>query len=81
MVSKPFSKAATEAHLPGVTFHSLRHTHATLLLRGGVPDTLAAARLGHANANVTRAVYQHVQPDLADGVADVVQRLLRGSKG
>lgn len=79
MVSKPFSKAAQDANLAGVTFHSLRHTHATLLLRGGVPDTLAAARLGHANANVTRMVYQHVQTDLADGVADVVQRLLSHS--
>ena len=33
---------------------------------------------GHAKPNVTRMVYQHVHRDIADGVAEVVDALLRG---
>ena len=77
IVSQRFTRAAKAAGLTHTTFHTLRHTHATLLLRGGVSDKLSAQRLGHANANVTRLIYQHVQPDLADGIADVVDVLLR----
>ena len=46
-------------------FHDLRHTHATTLLKAGVPAYQVAARLGHADATVTLKMYAHYLP--ADG--------------
>lgn len=42
--------------------HSLRHFHATTLLRAGVPVKTVQKRLGHANASMTLEVYAHAIP-------------------
>ena len=44
-------------------FHDLRHTHATTLLKAGVPAYQVAARLGHADATVTLKMYAHYMPE------------------
>ncbi len=66
--------------LEGVSLHSLRHTHASELLSNGVPIPTVAKRLGHANANITLAIYAHAieADELAaakiwnDAMADVI---------
>ena len=35
------------------SFHDLRHTHATILLKGGVHPKIVSERLGHANNGIT----------------------------
>ena len=62
----------------GIRFHDLRHTHATLLLRAGVPVAHVSKRLGHASAAITMTVYSHVLED-ADTAA--VARLEEGLGG
>lgn len=52
-----------------MTFHSLRHTHATLLLREGLPVHIVAKRLGHKDPSVTLNVYADAIPDDDDGRA------------
>lgn len=44
----------------GVSFHSLRHTHASQLIAAGVPITEIAHRLGHASPTTTLSVYAHL---------------------
>lgn len=51
--------------------HDLRHVHATLLLKAGVPVHVAAARLGHADPAITLRVYVHVLRDQAVEVAHI----------
>lgn len=63
-------KAARGPALPHIRFHDLRHVHATLLLKAGVPVHVVAARLGHADPSVTLRVYAHVIPEQAAEVAD-----------
>jgi len=53
-----------EAGVPVVTLHSLRHTHASLLLAGGVSVASVAQRLGHSNMATTQKVYLHVIKEL-----------------
>jgi integrase len=49
--------AAKRRGLPRVSFHLLRHTHASTLIAAGV-DTLAISRrLGHGRPSVTLDVY------------------------
>lgn len=42
------------------TLHSMRHTHATLLLKNGVNVKVVSERLGHSSVMVTLKVYAHV---------------------
>ncbi|MPQ43334.1 tyrosine-type recombinase/integrase [Clostridium tarantellae] len=42
------------------SFHSLRHTHATMLLEGGANIKDIQQRLGHTNLSTTMDIYSHV---------------------
>jgi len=44
----------------GISFHSLRHTHASQLIAAGVPITEIAHRLGHASPATTLSIYAHL---------------------
>lgn len=44
---------------PSLTFHSLRHTHATWCLVNGVDPVTLSERLGHASPEVTMRYYGH----------------------
>lgn len=50
----------------GITAHTLRHTHASLLLEQGVPIDVISRRLGHENSQVTREIYLHVTEKLKE---------------
>ena len=55
-----------------VRFHDVRHTHASQLLKAGVPVKVVSERLGHATASITLDVYSHVLPGMqADAVAKI----------
>ncbi len=55
-----------------IRFHDLRHTHASQLLKAGVPVKVVSERLGHATASITLDVYSHVLPGMqADAVAKI----------
>ena len=64
-----------------MTFHSLRHFHATMLLRAGVPIKLVSARLGHASVTQTLNVYAHFLPEDEGVAAGVVAGVLRNNCG
>ncbi len=51
-----------KAGLHGVSLHSLRHSHASVLISQGTPLPVVAERLGHANPNITLALYSHALP-------------------
>ncbi|MEE6717018.1 site-specific integrase [Schleiferilactobacillus harbinensis] len=43
-----------------ITFHGLRHTHASYLLSQGIQISYISKRLGHANIALTLKVYSHL---------------------
>jgi len=51
--------ACARAGLPKITWHSLRHTHGTLLHHLGTPLKVAQAQLGHSEMSTTLEVYTH----------------------
>lgn len=51
---------------PEFTFHSLRHTHATMLAEAGAFPKYVQERLGHKNGEVTARIYQHLTDKMAD---------------
>lgn len=75
--TKQFGREAAAAGVPHVTFHGLRHTHITHLLRSGVPVHVVSARAGHANPTVTLNIYAHLLPGQQEGAAAVFDATLR----
>src|SRR5215471_19019958 len=52
-----------EGYLIGIaeiTFHGLRHSHASMLVSEGVDIVTISKRLGHARPAVTLAIYAHM---------------------
>ena len=53
-------KLCKQEGLPDLHIHSLRHTHASLLINGNFTAKVVANRLGHVNTRTTLEVYSHV---------------------
>jgi integrase len=53
-----------ELSLPAITFHALRHTHASVLLYKGVSVLSVSKRLGHSNVTTTQSTYLHIIKEL-----------------
>jgi integrase len=59
-ISSTVSLLFRKLKLPkGASLHSLRHTHASLLLADGVDLATVSERLGHSSVRVTADVYSH----------------------
>lgn len=67
-----------EDALPEIRLHDLRHTHATLLLAGGVHPKIVSERLGHAKISITLDTYSHVIPTLQREAASKLASLVYG---
>lgn len=59
-VSNAWSRAVKRLGLPKVTFHALRHSHASALIAGGLDVVSVSKRLGHGSPAVTLSVYSHL---------------------
>ena len=56
--------------MPAIRVHDLRHTHATLSLKAGVPVHVVSRRVGHASARMTLDTYAgHLPDDSAEAAA------------
>jgi integrase len=62
LVSQIVVRRMRRAGIVDASIHTLRHTHATILLSRGVPLPVISARLGHADPNVTARIYCHALP-------------------
>lgn len=56
-------------------FHSLRHTHATMLLAAGANIKAIQARLGHSNIQTTLNTYSHINDDLDSQTRSILNSL------
>jgi integrase len=78
-ISGKFKAVAALAGLDAsVHTHTLRHTYASLALRGGVPVTTVSANLGHSSPSTTMNVYAHHIPSIEDAAAKIMERALKG---
>lgn len=63
-INKYLTEKLNELHLPRITFHGLRHTHASVLLYKGVSVLSVSKRLGHSNITTTQSTYLHIIKEL-----------------
>lgn len=75
VVSAAFSHLRDRLRLPKrMTFHGLRHTHATWCLANGVDLKTLSERLGHADEATTLRIYAHVLPGRDAQAAEAFER-------
>jgi integrase len=63
LLERVLRPAAKAAGLERVTWHQLRHIHASVLHDIGVPAKIAQQQLGHATVETTLNFYTHAIPD------------------
>lgn len=56
-------------------FHSLRHTHTTMLIEAGVNIKEIQYRLGHKNSNVTLDIYSHVTDKIHNETVKILEEI------
>lgn len=75
-ISQAFERIVARAGVPLIRLHDVRHTHATLLIKSGVPVKVVSERLGHATPAFTIDTYQHVLPGMQADAARVFEDLV-----
>lgn len=78
-LSQTFDRLLAKLDLPRIRLHDLRHTHATLLIKEGMPVKVVSERLGHASVAFTMQVYQHVLPGMQADAAATFGEIVFGS--
>ncbi len=69
-MNRHFRPAVKAAGIVEISFHSLRHTAASLLIAQGTPITTVSGILGHASTKMTLDVYGHFYKDDAFAYMD-----------
>ena len=71
--------------LPPLTFHGLRHCHASLLIASGADIAVISKLLGHASVAITADVYGHliatVASDAVNGAANLIAHTTHTQQG
>ncbi|MEQ4489709.1 MAG: site-specific integrase [Dehalococcoides mccartyi] len=68
-ISRKWTRLMRNIGLDGVRLHDTRHTHATLMLKQGIPLKVVQERLGHKSIKTTGDIYAHVLPGMQEEAA------------
>jgi integrase len=74
-LQKGFNRIVERAGLKDCTLHSLRHSHATILMNDGVPVRAIAERLGNT-PEMIHTTYGHVLREMEDKIIDTFDRAI-----
>jgi len=76
LLGRVLKPACKRAGLPSISWHSFRHTHATLLSDLGESLKTAQAQLGHARLSTTAEIYTHVVPASQRAAVEKLERAI-----
>lgn len=74
--SQTFERLLRRAGVRRIRLHDLRHTHATLAIKAGVPVKVVSERLGHESPAFTLKQYAHVIPGMQAEAAALIAQLV-----
>jgi integrase len=85
-ITKAWPVAMAAIGMPAVTLHSLRHTHASMLINAGLDILTISRRLGHSSPTITLNVYGHLIHGGDDRAAQIMDaafgsKMVAGSGG
>jgi integrase len=76
-LTRRWQDACVSLGLPRVSFHALRHTHASALIAAGKDVVMISRRLGHRNPTVTLNIYSHLFKRDDSEAAEAMQAVFR----
>jgi integrase len=79
-LSRDWRRVMAALDLPAVTFHALRHSHASALIASGLDVLTVSRRLGHGSPVVTLNAYAHLFTKTDAKAADAVEAALRTTR-
>ncbi|MGZ3348386.1 MAG: tyrosine-type recombinase/integrase, partial [Xanthobacteraceae bacterium] len=79
-LSRDWRKFVKAHKLPEVSFHGLRHSHASALIAAKIDPVSVAHQLGHGSPVVTMRIYAHKFGELDTKAADAIEATLRTGK-
>ena len=71
---------AAKAGVKKIRIHDLRHSHASHLIHLGVPITTISRRLGHKSPKITLDVYSHMYEESGKQTAELLSKVINGTK-
>lgn len=74
--SQAFERVVANTGLRKIRLHDLRHTHATIAVKAGVPVKVISERLGHESPAFTLKQYTHVLPGMQAEAAERMAALV-----
>lgn len=76
-VSRAWSRAVKTFRLPAITFHALRHSHASALIASGLDVLTVSRRLGHGSPTITLSRYGHMFRNTDDDAARAIDAAMK----
>jgi integrase len=73
-ISAAWGRAVEAIGMPEITLHSLRHTHASILIASGMDILTISRRLGHASPMITLGTYGHLIHGTDDQAAKIMDQ-------
>lgn len=73
-VTKTFTKYVEKYKFKKITFHGLRHSHATILFANGATSQEISKRLRHSRVATTDDIYIHINQDMKKSTADIFSK-------
>jgi integrase len=76
-LSRDWRRVTAARELPPVTFHALRHSHASALIASGLDVLTVSRRLGHGSPVITLNTYGHLFSKSDTAAASVIEAALK----
>jgi integrase len=76
-LSRDWGLAMAALGLPSITFHALRHSHASALIAARLDVLTISRRLGHGSPGITLGVYGHLFSNTDAAAADAIEAAMR----
>lgn len=74
-ISARIREMCVAAGIPPRNFHTLRHTHATVLMAHNTHTQIVQERLGHSSILITAGTYSHVTPTIQQAAVQVFENI------
>jgi integrase len=79
-LSRDWWRFVQTRNLPRVSFHALRHSHASALIASGIDPVTVSRRIGHASVSTTLNIYAHKFAKTDAAAAKAIEAALTGTR-